>query len=349
MKKILLPLLVLSTALHGEIPDLSFGQGDVFKPTGVSVQNRVLCRVQGKAISVRDVTTALDESFDRDFPQYAENPEARQQYYLNSWRLVLDDLINRELILADAEDRNLPIPHGDIREEMEGLFGPDMLSTLDNEGLSFEEAWELVREEIALRRMLMMRVNSRAYAGVTPVEVRAEYDTYCAEHAGKERWNYRVVSIRGEDSERAAEVAAEAYRLLTTEGSDHDDLGNEFTQRWAEENVKVSVSRPMENSRGSFSDQHWAGVAGLESGQLSEPLLQTSRNGDRLFRIYLVDEKTLPTVPLYHEVEDEFRDRLLQEAMGRERTEYMAELHEKFEVEPLYNLERSGQELFVLN
>ncbi len=331
MKKILLSLLVLSSS--------------AWAAPSLTVQNRILARVDGKAVSVRDITQSLDQSFDHNYPQYLNNPEARQQYYVNSWKTILEDLVTRQLILSDAEERKLPVPHADVREEMEQAFGPNMLSTLDDQGLTFDEAWRLIKEEIALRRMLMIRVNSRAINTVGPAAVRHAFEGYCCENEGKESWTYRVLSVRGDDHERAALVAAAVYEKASKSNGTLEEL----TEELAEEGVTLSLSKPIERTRSTISDTHWEGINGLEPETISPPLMQLSRQGDRLFRIYAVDAQTTPDLPQFSDVENKFHERLVQEAVEKEREVYMAELREKFEVESLYSLDGSGEELFLLN
>ena len=75
----------------------------------IIINNRVLARVNGKPISVIDVMKKMDMIFLRQYPEYAEVPQARFQFYELSWKHVLEDLIDKELILADAEEAKMQV------------------------------------------------------------------------------------------------------------------------------------------------------------------------------------------------------------------------------------------------
>jgi len=141
-------------------------------------------------------------------------------------------------------------------------------------------------------------------------------------------------------------IAAKCYERLESGEITLDELSADL----AEEAVTISLSQPMQHSRASISDMHWQGIETLEAGQIGEPIAQKSRNGELVFRIYSLEEKICPVCPEYQELESLFHDQLVQQAMARERSAYIAELREKFEVEALYDVDGSaGQELFHLN
>src|ERR1700730_13068687 len=70
----------------------------------IVVNNRILAKVNGKEISVFDVMKKMDMLFYRQFPEYTSSMQARFQFYQVSWKRVLQDLIDKELIMADAEE-----------------------------------------------------------------------------------------------------------------------------------------------------------------------------------------------------------------------------------------------------
>src|SRR5262249_17801417 len=142
----------------------------------IVVNNRILARINEKAISVVDLMKKLDVLFYREFPQYTSSKVARYQFYQANWKNVLQELIDKELILADAEENKLPISSGDVRQEMEQLFGPNIIANLDKVGLSFDDAWKIVQGDITIRRMMYMRVNAKAMRQVTPQDVWAAYE-----------------------------------------------------------------------------------------------------------------------------------------------------------------------------
>ena len=63
------------------------------------------------------------------------------------------EMIDGELILADAADKEIKLTDGEVREEIERRFGPSVSVTLDKIGLTQEEAWRLVKNEMIVQRM----------------------------------------------------------------------------------------------------------------------------------------------------------------------------------------------------
>src|SRR5262249_45381970 len=141
-----------------------------------SVQNRVLATVNGNVISVIEVKKKMDMLLYQNFPQCLDVPEARYEFYSSHWRKVLSVLIYRELMLADAEAKGFPMSSGDVREELEEIFGPDVMLNLDNAGLTLDEAWQMVKADITIRRMLYYQVRMRVTPQITPSEIRKAYD-----------------------------------------------------------------------------------------------------------------------------------------------------------------------------
>ena len=71
-----------------------------------------------------------------------------------SWKSALEEIIDKELILADAQESKIEVSSGDVRQEMERSFGPNIIANLDKAGISFEEASKIMQEEIIIRRMI---------------------------------------------------------------------------------------------------------------------------------------------------------------------------------------------------
>src|SRR5205085_3839907 len=92
----------------------------------IIVNNRILAKVNGKALSVYDIMKKMDLLFYRAFPEYTSSTVARFQFYEMNWQAVLRDLIDKELIIADADENKVEVSSGDVRQEMETLFGPNI-------------------------------------------------------------------------------------------------------------------------------------------------------------------------------------------------------------------------------
>ena len=126
---------------------------------------------------------------------------------MNNWQGILNDLIDRELVMQAAEEMQVPVSSGEIRQELEETFGPNVRLNLENVGLTYDEVYQMIRADTIIRRMLYFQVSSRVYATVTPEVVRRRYDQYVREVQESQQIAYRIISLRSDDSDKALEVA----------------------------------------------------------------------------------------------------------------------------------------------
>lgn len=330
MKRIL-PILLLSCGtLCAKIGDNVFLSNS--SPQQLEVNNRILANVNGKLISVVDVMKKMDILFYQQFPEYIDNIEARYQFYQFQWKRTLQDLIDKELILADAEENKLPISNGDVRQEMESLFGPNIIANLDRLDMSYEQAAEMLRGDILLRRMLYMRVNAKAMRVVTPQKIRSAYEAYAEENHRPEKWNYQVISFRAADPSVGAKVAKEARNLLTAAETSVGQLTQELNMIGAAERTKVNVSDDFTMTAKELNPAHLEVLQQLATGDFSAPVEQKSRDNSIVYRIFHLKEKDEGGAIPFKEMEKKLEDKLLNEAIDAESRKYLKKLREHYGV-----------------
>lgn len=295
----------------------------------IFVNNRILATVNGKAISVIDVMKKMDMLFYKQFPEYTSSATARFQFYQINWKHVLQELIDKELILADAEEHKLPLTGGDVRQEMESLFGPNIIVNLDKVGLTFEEAWKMVEEDIKLRRMVYFCANSKAIRGVTPKDVREAYEEYAQKNVQPEEWIYTVISIRDPDAAVGAEAATKAHSLLTQEQIQLNELADKIRESFAD--TKVTLSESLRHQEKDLSPAYKEALLAMEAGSYSEPISQQSRSDkSTVFRIFFLKEKMAGGVVPFQDVAAELKNALLDEAINEETEAYLNKLRHHY-------------------
>lgn len=305
-----------------------FGNGG---EQNIVINNRVLARINGKAISVVDVMKKMDILFLKQFPEYTSIAEARYQFYDINWRHVLEDLIDKELVLADAEENKVQISSGDVRQEMETMFGPNIIENLDKIGLTFEEAHKIIQGDLIIRRMMMMRVNSKAMRNVTPQAIRAAYEDFSKKNLRQEAWHYRVLSIRNKDAAAGAKTAELAYQLLTEEGLPLNDL----VQRLKEDNQKSSInlSDDLFQTEGEIAEALKPILQNLSEQAYSKPFEQKSRaDNSTVFRIIYLKEKVPGGLIPFNELEMQLHDQLFNAALEVETDAYLKKIRQHFDV-----------------
>lgn len=348
MHKIYLIILVICcccSGLYGEKSQSLFPS----KQEGlIFVNNRILAKVNGKPISVVDVMKKMDMLFYRQFPQYASFPEARFQFYQHSWKPILKELIEKELIMADAAENKFEISKGDVRQEMETLFGPNIIANLDKAGLTFDEAWNMLKEDLTLRRLMFIRVNSKAIRSITPEGMRKAYEEYVRENQESDKWLYQVVSIRSTDPAKGAELSNYTHVLLTEEDIPLDNLTDLLKNHALfDSDTTFTVSEEYQHSEKDMSDTYKNILVKMKQGSYSSPIQQKSKtNNSMVFRIfYLADFIKGGTTP-FNEMENTLKNYLVERAMDVESDKYFSKLYKHYKV-PKEDLTQNIPEDFV--
>jgi len=299
----------------------------------ITVNNRILAKVNGKAISVFDVMKKMDMLFYRQYPEYVESIPAKFQFYQVNWKYVINDLIDKELILADALESKLPLTNGDIRQEMESLFGPNIISNLDKIGMTYDEALAIVKGDIILRRMLGYKINGKAARDITPRTIRAAYLEFIKDHEIPESFTYKVITIRDKDALRGKQVADALQDDLKNKKIELLDLVEEMKKK-SDPNTLVSLTDEFKHVEKEMSDVYKETVLKLEQGQFSEVVTQKSRaDYSTVFRIFYLKEKQEAGVPGFTTVENTLKEKLQNIAVEKEMGAYLKKLRDYFDVQ----------------
>lgn len=349
MKKICFYIALLFTLSHTGFAKESF----FYAPEDhaqIAVNNRILAKVNGKAISVFDVMKKMDMLFYRQFPEYTSSTQARFQFYQVNWKKVLEDLIDKELIMADAEESKIKVSAGDVRQEMEQMFGSNIHTALDQIGVSFEEAYKMVYSDIVLKRMLYVRANVKALREVTPQVIRSAYQDYAKTHIRPQTWTYMIISLRDKDVTKAAEAAHQAYRLLTEDRLPIQDLKATLESLASiSSSTGINISQELTQEEKELSQSNKNILSQLAVGTFSEPTKQKSRqDGGQVFRILFLKQMTPESVVPFDQVANELKEDLLQKASSKETQLYLKKLHKHFDVQENLELGENFQPFSIV-
>jgi hypothetical protein len=301
----------------------------------IYINNRILARVNGKPISTYDLMKKMDLAFFRQYPQYAGSIDARSQFYELSWRPVLEEMIDKELILADAQESKIEVSSGDIRQEIELSFGPNIIANLDKAGLTFEEASKIMQEDIIIRRLLAGRVHSKALRQVTPSKVRQAYEEFIRDPANARltQWSYRIVTIKERTMQRTEEAAKAAYQLLM-EGVPLNQLSSQLKERKIlGRKGKVTVSNVIKHNDKEISKDYRDILITLDKGMYSQPFETKSRsNNATVYRILSIEEKIPGGILSYKEMENMLKEKLLDQEVDKETDIYLQKLRQHYHI-----------------
>ncbi|NGX63336.1 MAG: Chaperone SurA [Candidatus Anoxychlamydiales bacterium] len=304
----------------------------------ISVNNTVLAKVDSKAITALDIKKKLDIAFERSFSDLVDSNSARFQFYQTGWKQILDEVINNELILADAEKREFKITDAELSEEMENRFGPNIMSNLQKFNLSYEDAQKMLSEEMIIQRMMYYFVKAKADQVVTPVAIRNSYRLYIKENPAKQILSYHVISIRCDDKALAKKFAEKAHTLLKEKNIDPKDLENDLKDlEKSYKNSSISVSNLYKLDSKDIAISQRKVLLELEKNTYSGISSQVSRiNNKEVHRIfYLKDTENIET-KTFDEMAQELKNNLMEKHMLQEAEKYFAKLKTQYHVEKFY-------------
>ncbi|MCH9610827.1 MAG: hypothetical protein S4CHLAM81_10340 [Chlamydiales bacterium] len=311
MKK-LLPLLLAAQLFA---IDLQPGSDVSMTPDEhIVIQNRVLLKINGKALSVMDVVRKMDMIFFQQYPNLVGSTQMRYQFYQANWNTILAAMIDDQLIVADAKDKRVTASDGEIRESMERIFGQDTVIKLDELGVTHEEAYEMVRTDLIVQKLTGGMVHAKALTGVNPKKMRQLYEKMQRENPPQDLYRYQVLSFRGE---LAQEHAKKAHELLTS---------GEVAFALVPDHVEgASLSQEYSRNEKDISKAHKQVLSAMEVGAVSPPVQR--KNVCYLFQLADVERQELPA---FAEMEVELKNRVLQEEIIAYNEKYRTWLRKRF-------------------
>ena len=339
----MLKLLLLFFALSANLPLFADEAAPPLpalpEPQHILVDNRILAKINGKTISVIDVMKKMDVFLSRAYPQYANSKIARFQFYTAQWRNTLSQLIDNELILADAAGIELEISDGEVRETMQERFGPNVMANLEQIGITYEEAREMIHSELMVHRMLWYRAQSKAYLSVGPKQIKDAYKEFCKNNPPENEWKYQVLSLRGKDETLMTALLDRTGQLLKNHQANLQDIYDALKSE-EEETSSVTISlTPLQNVNDkTLATSHREALATLKPGEISAPISQASRDGSTVFRLFDLKERTENETPPFEKMFDRIHGELIDKAVSKESEIYLAKLRQKFSFDENYFL-----------
>lgn len=293
----------------------------------IAVQNTILAKVNGNTISVMDVKKKMDLAFHRNYSHLENSNQARHQFYEGSWRYVLRDLIDQELMLIKAEEMQVPLSEGDVRNEIETRFGPNIMITLDRIGLSYDEAFKMIRDELIVQRMNWWFIHSKAISQVTPQDIRQAFQKHVKENPAFEEKKYQVIVIRGNTPE---ETAKKAHALLKEKDLPPEEMRSSLLAL----DPSIQISAEYSASDKELSESHKIALSSLKPGSYSSPIFQKGKNDQQVAaRIFFLKESTFHPAPQFENLVYDLRNELIQKAVAQESEAYLSRLRKDY---PLY-------------
>jgi hypothetical protein len=315
------------------LPFFAFGNSQYApssRPHQIIVNNKVLAKINGKPISLVDVVKKLEMVFYQQYPDYAHSSEAKYEFFTNSWQHVLSDMINAELILADAEQKKLEANDGEIHQQLEQNFGPSVIENLEKANLNFEDAFQMTRRELTASKMLDM-LQFKAIQKVTPNELKETYNKHFTHLKPITIFHYQVLSFSGENSDLNKESSNLARNYLQKEAATPEKVKEKLLKAKRYENqVKIEVSSLIQTEEEKLSKSYQEILSPLAENQPSNVL--ENSNSKQPYRLFFLSQKEIQTPPTFKDVEKNLNDAVFQEKLAGEQQKYLKSLRDNFAI-----------------
>ena len=296
--------------------------------TDITANMRPLVRVRDSVITVVDVMKKMDLVFFQQFPQFRTSTEKRFEFYQATWRQVLQDLVERKVIMLYADENKMEVGHGDIREEMEELFGPNVLVKLYDAGVSWDDAYDMIRQDIMMRRIIQFYVRMPAVASITPQKIKARFfDRYGTATRG-DKLSWQILSVQASDSIDSKKQLLKIIDALNAKKTTVEQVktslpeGVEFSLSPLYVTEIEQLSKPMRSILEPASFNVWTAPY-----QGKEPKKGWSKWISYVVTARIPGEK----VPL-NLVENEITEELLQPLFDENRKNFLEGLIKKYDV-----------------
>ncbi len=301
-------------------------------PSEVILNNRILTTVNGKTISLLDVVKQMDVFLSQYYPEYLDSKPACLQFYSTQWKPTLQRMIDQELMMADAESREIKATDAEVREEIQNRYGPNVMASLDRLRISYDEAKAMTHQDLVVQKIQWFRVTSKVLGKVTTEVIRKAYDRYLKENPPKEVWTYQFLTFRYDTSEAAMPLAAKIVELYEPSNGTLSIAADLFKQNLPEEEWShLSLSSEFQLDDHELSSAHRDILSQLAINSWSAPTLQQSRDGTQVVRIFHLKAHTKQETPLFETISNQLRQGLLNEYAEAEMQVYLSRLHQRFD------------------
>ncbi len=323
-------------------------------PPKMMIHNRPLAKINSRTISLMDVVKTMNVFINDYHPDVRENEVALYQFYSTNWQSVLDKIINNELMLLDATDKKIPVSIGDIHEEMEARFGPNVMHTLDRLSMDYDEAYTMIQGEILVRQMLYLNVHMKTKNEITPMLIKKSYQTYLQTTPPTDQWQYQVLTIRGQDGEKCSALATKISDLIEDAGLSltHIQTKLDLEEGMVPEGIRVSLSEDFNVKANDVSKQYQDVLIKLDAGMYSNPEKQIGHHDHHtVYRIFHLKSHSRIEPQSFQEVSQNLEDELYHDAFQLNQTKYIEKLKKKYNIEknPYFDTLSTNYQPFTLH
>lgn len=291
----------------------------------------VAARINTEIVTMYDVREAappflLQQGID---PSVLQSPTERARIY----RQVLEDLIERKLLLQEAKKLGIGVSDEDLEQwvgymrQQQNMSEEQFKATVEQYGMSYENYREMMRENLLRMRITQQRVGSKV--SITDAEVEDAYRTRYGELSRSQRY-LKISHILIQPTTVSDADLAVAYERIQKIQA-RLDAGDDFVTVAKEDSDGPSAQSGGELGsfrRGELDPEFEEAAFKLDEGEVSG-IVQT-KFGYHIIKILDVEERANPDI---EDRLEQLRGELRQIAMERQFKSYIKGLKTRAFVE----------------
>lgn len=295
--------------------------------------NRIAATVNGRPITSNEVRARLAPYLRELIMLYPKQGPRFTAELIKAKKAVINDLIERELVLCEFETRGFVMPETAIDEEINRriLYQFNgkralLLDTLRQSGMTYSDYRDSIRKESTVAAMR----SSRYDRGIppTPDEIRAEYEATKSDYRDitQDKITYEKIFIPAQTMdenitpEQQYDLAREVYRMIEEKEISFEDAARKYSQDMHAEDGGLWPPIKREDLSVDFSNI----VFSVKPGQLIGPLLDPAG-----FTIVRVRGKQLAPAPPLSKVKEQVDDSVRRKQSEKRYREWVDRLHDK--------------------
>ena len=223
------------------------------KPKPTRIVNRVAAVVNGRPITSSEVRARLRPYVNELLMLYPQQGGRFNGELVKAKKAVLEELIERELVLSDFEGKGLQMPANAIEEEINRRIlmhfngkREALLENLRASGMTFSEYRDSVRKEVTVGAMRSMRYDRDIPP--TPDEIQAEYQAtkYDYRDMTKDSVRYQkiFIPVGGTGDPNATMEEQYQFAVELTEGIKRGEISFEdAAMQWSRDEYAQQIGR----------------------------------------------------------------------------------------------------------
>jgi peptidyl-prolyl cis-trans isomerase SurA len=290
------------------------------------VHNRVVAIVNDDLITLHELNHRMKQMTGVDPSEMRRQDEER---FLETRRAVLDILIDEKVANEKIRELKIEVTPKEAESAIEkikkdnGLTQEDLVVSLKERGMTFEEYRQRVVNDIERLRLIQSEVKSKII--LREEEIRNYYAENKEEFTVQERIHLAAIFLKQEDASSGGDASAlmnKAKDIIERikAGADFTDLAKKYSQGpGAEEGGDLGFFKI------SQLDPELQNIARrLSTGDLSDPI-------KRYFGLQIIKvlEKDEARTKSYEEVRNAIYDKLYREEINKRYASWIKELREK--------------------